>query len=213
MKLLQTIALASLFATSAIASIASAASVGGDIATNASVPVTNNTLVDAANRSTNVSQAADLSKAVGIATAPALTTTLTETCMGSTSVGGGFSGGSFSFGTTWRDIECVNRLNAREIHSYGDTQASKEIMCSNDVVREAFKRVGRPCAEDGGTYVAVSQQTTASVSQPTPVVVTPPVATDATVKDDADASAQDRARIMLKAEQASAAMHAQLAGR
>jgi hypothetical protein len=86
-------------------------------------------------------------------------------------------------------------------------------MCDSDLVREAFKRVGRPCAVDGGTYTAVSQQSTASVSAPTPVAVVAPVATDAAVKDDADASAQERARIMLKAEQASAAMHAQLAGR
>ena len=96
------------------------------------------------NYSTNVSHAADLSKAVGMSYAPALTTTLTETCMGSTSVGAGFSGGAFSFGTTWRDHACVRRLDAREIKSFGDIQAAKEIMCDSDLVREAFKRVGRP---------------------------------------------------------------------
>ena len=35
--------------------------------------------------------------------APGLTTTLTETCMGSTSAGGAVVGFGFSFGTTWRD--------------------------------------------------------------------------------------------------------------
>jgi hypothetical protein len=153
------------------------------------------------NYSTNVSHAADLSKAVGQAFAPALTTTLTETCMGSTSMGGGFSGGSFSFGTTWRDHACVRRLDAREIRSYGDIQAAKEIMCDSDLVRDAFKRVGRPCAEDGGSYVAVSQ-----APAPTPEVAAPevvaPVATEVPVKDDQDANAQHSNDTLKKADAA-----------
>lgn len=79
--------------------------------------------------------------------APALTTTLTETCMGSTSVGGAGIGFGFSAGTTWKDGDCVNRLNARELRTFGDTAAAKEVMCENDVVRAAYKRVGQPCAE------------------------------------------------------------------
>ena len=148
-----------------------------------------------------VAPAADLSRAVGNSYAPALTTTLTETCMGSTSMGRGFSGGSFSFGTTWRDHACVRRLDAREIRSYGDIQAAKEIMCDSDLVRDAFKRVGRPCAEDGGSYVAVS-----NAPAPAPEVVAPeavaPMATEVPVKDDYDSSAQDNARILKKADEA-----------
>ena len=156
------------------------------------------------NYSTNVSHAADLSKAVGMSYAPALTTTLTETCMGSTSVGAGFSGGAFSFGTTWRDHACVRRLDAREIKSFGDIQAAKEIMCDSDLVREAFKRVGRPCAEDGGTYVAVSQP--APVAEPTPVEA--PAATEVKVHDEQDSNAQHDAMVLQKAEEARAAMRA-----
>lgn len=89
--------------------------------------------------------------------------------MGSTSVGAGFSGGSFSFGTTWRDSACVRRLDARQVQALGDAQAGKEVMCDSDLVRAAFKRVGRPCAEDGGTYVA------AVVEKPVVVQVTPTV--------------------------------------
>ena len=156
------------------------------------------------NYSTNVSNAANLSKAVGMSYAPALTTTLTETCMGSTSVGAGFSGGAFSFGTTWRDHACVRRLDAREIKSFGDVQAAKEIMCDSDLVREAFKRVGRPCAEDGGTYVAVSQAT--PVVEPTPTET--PAATEVKVHDDQDSKAQHDASVLQKAEEARAAMRA-----
>lgn len=157
--------------------------------------------LDQSNHSQNTGS--KLSDAVGIATAPNLTTTLTETCMGSTSFGGGFSGGSFSFGTTWRDHACVRRLDAREIKSFGDVQAAKEIMCDSDLVREAFKRVGRPCAEDGGSYVAVSQA-------PAPVVgggAAPqtPAATDSAVHDDQDSMAQRTNKILDDLERAKAA--------
>jgi hypothetical protein len=153
--------------------------------------------------SVNNVAASDMSKAVGFAAAPALTTTLTETCMGSTSVGGGFSGGSFSFGTTWRDSACVRRLDAREIKTFGDVQAAKEIMCDSDLVREAFKRVGRPCAEDGGIYTVA-----APAPAPAPVVEAPAVeqapATDAVVRDDQDEVAKRTQEILNQLEQAQA---------
>lgn len=126
------------------------------VVVTSSVPVSNYTGVDARDMtqttSTNYAPPADLSKSVGNSYAPALTTTMSETCMGSTSAGAGGAGFSFSFGTTWRDTACVRRLDAREIASYGDRQMAKEIMCDSDLVREAAKRVGRPCAVDGGTY-------------------------------------------------------------
>jgi hypothetical protein len=151
----------------------------------------------------NTSRGSDLSNAVGMAVAPALTTTLTETCMGSTSVGAGFSGGSFSFGTTWRDSACVRRLDAREIKSFGDAQAAKEIMCDSDQVRDAFRRVGRPCAVDGGTYTAVSQ-----VEAPAPVVAPVSEAVDQEVTDEQDLSQQQFDDIIKRGELARAAMAA-----
>jgi hypothetical protein len=143
----------------------------------------------------------DLSRAVGMATAPALTTTLTETCMGSTSAGAGFSGGSFSFGTTWRDTECVNRLNAREIRTYGDVQASKEIMCSNDTVRQAFKNVGRPCFVDGGVYTVATP--VAPVAAAAPVV-----ATDKPAGDETDSIAKRTEMMLKQADDAAASLKA-----
>lgn len=178
----------------------------GNVTTvNTDIPVTSNTgvVVDASNHS--VATGSDLSKAVGMAAAPALTTTLTETCMGSTSAGAGFSGGSFSFGTTWRDTECVNRLNAREVKTFGDVQAAKEILCANDNVRESFKRVGRPCVLDGGSY----EQALVATPVAAPVVEqTVAPATDATVHDDQDEVAQRNTSVLQKAEEARAAMRA-----
>lgn len=114
------------------------------------VPVTANTGVDARNQSTN--NGSDLSRSVGMAVAPSLTTTFSETCMGSTSAGAGFAGGAVSVGSTWEDESCIRRLDAREVKSMGDAEAAKEILCESAKVRAAFKRVGRPCAIDGGVY-------------------------------------------------------------
>jgi hypothetical protein len=80
--------------------------------------------------------------------APALTTTLTETCMGSTSAGIAGIGFGVSLGSTWRDADCVNRLNARDLRSLGDADAAKEVLCENQVVRNAYKRLGHACAID-----------------------------------------------------------------
>jgi len=92
----------------------------------------------------------DLSSAVPNAIAPNLATTLTETCMGSTSFGASGSGFGFSFGTTWRDSACVRRLDARQLSAFGDLPTAREMMCDSDKVREAAKRAGRPCVADGG---------------------------------------------------------------
>jgi hypothetical protein len=79
---------------------------------------------------------------------PSLTTTLSETCMGSTSAG--LSGIAFglSLGGTWNDVECVNRLNARELRSLGHVDAAKQVLCENKAVRAAYRKVGAPCLDD-----------------------------------------------------------------
>lgn len=87
-------------------------------------------------------------KSVPNVSAPALTTTLTETCMGSTSAGAGWVGFGFSFGTTWRDSACVRRLDARQLSSLGYNLGAKELMCDSDKVRAALKRAGKPCFVD-----------------------------------------------------------------
>lgn len=119
-------------------------------------------------------QASDLSKMVPSVSAPSLTTTLTETCMGSTSFGGAGAGFGFSFGTTWRDSACVRRLDSRQLAAFNDMPTAREIMCASVMVREAAKRAGRPCVEDGGIVAYNVQQTMQNPS----VVQVPPVVTD-----------------------------------
>jgi hypothetical protein len=78
--------------------------------------------------------------------APALTTTLTETCMGSTSVGVSVIGWGATGGTTWEDHECVRRLNARELaQTLGDREAAREVLCGNGDVFRVYNALGRPC--------------------------------------------------------------------
>ena len=109
------------------------------------------TLDQSAHNSGNVvNQASDLGNMVPNVSAPNLATTLTETCMGSTSGGASAAGWGFSFGTTWRDSACVRRLDARQMSAFNDISTAREMMCDSDLVREAAKRVGKPCMEDGG---------------------------------------------------------------
>ena len=79
------------------------------------------------------------------AVAPALTTTLTETCMGSASVGVAVTGWGVSGGKTYVDEECVRRLHSRELRSMGFLAASAELMCGNEDVAAAMERAGTPC--------------------------------------------------------------------
>lgn len=77
---------------------------------------------------------------------PGLTTTLSETCMGSVSAGITIMGGGAMGGKTYTDQECVIRLDAREVaQTLGDKEAARAIMCQKERVRLAYDQVGQPC--------------------------------------------------------------------
>lgn len=105
--------------------------------------------------------------------APALTTTLTETCMGSTSGGVSALGFGASLGTSWRDDECVRRLTARELsQTIGDREAARAVLCTNAMVRDVYDRIGRPCPQSPAYKPELAQ---AYLPQP-PVIASAPVA-------------------------------------
>jgi hypothetical protein len=80
--------------------------------------------------------------------APALATTLTETCMGSTSASGSGMGWGLSIGSTWEDKGCTRRLNADRVAGLtGDREAARAILCDDKEVYDAYERVGRPCPQ------------------------------------------------------------------
>jgi outer membrane protein OmpA-like peptidoglycan-associated protein len=77
---------------------------------------------------------------------PALTTTLTETCMGSSSLGVSVLGFGAGGGTTWTDRQCVRRLNARELaQTLNDKEAARELLCGDPDVFRVYNALGRPC--------------------------------------------------------------------
>ena len=80
--------------------------------------------------------------------APALATTLTETCMGSTTAAGSGMGWGLSIGSTWEDKGCTRRLNADRVAGLtGDREAARAILCDDPEVYTAYERVGRPCPQ------------------------------------------------------------------
>jgi hypothetical protein len=88
--------------------------------------------------------------------APALSTTLTETCMGSTSGGVSVMGFGGTLGTTWNDSQCVRRLNAREMaQTLGDRAAARALMCQDKDVAAAYLAVGQDCRQKYEVAVVV----------------------------------------------------------
>jgi len=140
-----------------------AGSTAGSVAGSTSY---NSTTTDLTYSSSSYAPAANLGSMVPNVSAPGLATTLTETCMGSTSGGAAAAGWGFSFGTTWRDSACVRRLDSRQMSAFGDTATARQMMCDSELVRNAAKAVGRPCMEDGG--VPFGQVAVAPVMQETP---------------------------------------------
>lgn len=64
-------------------------------------------------------------------------------CMGSTSVGGGFIGGSFGIGSTWQDDRCNAREDARLLAAFGYRREALSILVNNSpMVRQAFFPTG-----------------------------------------------------------------------
>ena len=77
--------------------------------------------------------------------APSLSTTLTETCMGSASVGISVVGGGGTIGKTYTDTQCVRRLNARELANQGWHAEACEVLLGDPEVAKAFGKTGRTC--------------------------------------------------------------------
>ncbi|WP_081056968.1 chemotaxis protein CheA [Burkholderia vietnamiensis] len=77
--------------------------------------------------------------------APGLTTTLSDTCMGSVSLGVSFPGFGATGGTTLVDQACVRRLDAREFRAMGLTDVALALLCQSDANRRAVEATGHLC--------------------------------------------------------------------
>lgn len=92
--------------------------------------------------------------------APGLTTTLSETCMGSSSLGVSVIGFGISGGTTWVDSRCARRLDGRDLRAMGFRTTACELMKMTPEIATAFERSGETC-------------TVAVTAVPTPAAVAP----------------------------------------
>ncbi|SAK92412.1 chemotaxis protein CheA [Caballeronia fortuita] len=77
--------------------------------------------------------------------APALTTTLSDTCMGSASFGLSITGFGATGGTTLVDQACVRRLDAREFRAMGLTDVALALLCQSEANRRAVEATGHLC--------------------------------------------------------------------
>lgn len=115
--------------------------------------------------------------------APALTTTLSETCMGSSSGGASGLGWGVTLGSSWRDDECVRRLTARELaQTLGDQEAARGVLCGSPAVFEVYERLGRPCPMSP-KYVAANSSLYMPQRYVAALPPVPPAETPAAVAD------------------------------
>lgn len=106
--------------------------------------------------------------------APSLTTTLSDTCMGSVSGGISAVGWGFSGGTTMVDEACVRRLDSREFRAMGMNDVALALLCQSDANRKAVEATGRSCPS--APKVSEAPPPTISLAQPKPVMQAAPVA-------------------------------------
>ncbi len=80
-------------------------------------------------------------------TSPPLTTTLTDTCMGSVSFGLSLTGFGAVGGTTMVDEACVRRLDAREFRSMGLNDVALALLCQSAANKKAVEAAGHQCPQ------------------------------------------------------------------
>lgn len=73
-----------------------------------------------------------------------------------------------SIGAGIEDRDCTRRANAQHLAAMGEREAAREVLCGSREVREAFARIGRPCAGDAPRVVSVSVTPT-RIEAPAPV--------------------------------------------
>lgn len=153
-----------IFATLALVSgpaLAQEALVGANAQQKANVTVTNTgpTYTTTTPKKTSVDF-----KNVPDVSAPGLTTTMTETCMGSTSGGVAWLGFGITGGTTWRDGRCANRLDARQWGNFGvqinDSRlvlVGVELLCEDKGNQRAAARAGVSCGPQDNDSPVVNE--------------------------------------------------------
>ena len=74
-------------------------------------------------------------------------TSSNDTCMGSVTAGGSAPGIGLSFGTTYKDDNCVMLKNSRELWNMGMKAAALALMCTDKANRDALEVTGYTCPQ------------------------------------------------------------------
>lgn len=77
--------------------------------------------------------------------APSLTSTFSDTCMGSSSFGVSMVGFGATGGTTMVDDACVRRLDSREFRAMGMEDVALALLCQSAANQKAVEATGRSC--------------------------------------------------------------------
>lgn len=77
--------------------------------------------------------------------APSLTSTFSDTCMGSSSFGLSIVGFGATGGTTMVDDACVRRLDSREFRAMGMEDVALALLCQSAANQKAVEATGRSC--------------------------------------------------------------------
>jgi hypothetical protein len=100
-------------------------------------------------------------------TAPAIWSN--NPCVVSASGGVTGLGWGVAIGAGIEDPDCTRRANAQHLAAMGEREAAREVLCGSREVREAFARIGRPCAADAVRVQSVAVQPRAvPVERPAP---------------------------------------------
>jgi len=97
--------------------------------------------------------------------APSLTSTFSDTCMGSSSFGLSIVGFGATGGTTMVDDACVRRLDSREFRAMGLNDVALALLCQSPANRKAVEATGRSCPS--AVAPAVATTSVNKVAEPT----------------------------------------------
>ncbi|KAF3999982.1 histidine kinase [Glaciimonas immobilis] len=111
-------------------------------------------------------------------TAPSLTTTLSDTCMGSVSFGLSLTGFGATAASTMVDQACVRRLDSREFRAMGLNDVALALLCQSDANRKAVEATGHDCPGSVRPAIAVASNATVQKQAPNNELVAADTTTD-----------------------------------
>ncbi|WDZ95224.1 histidine kinase [Herbaspirillum sp. WKF16] len=128
--------------------------------------------------------------------APSLTSTFSDTCMGSSSFGLSVVGFGATGGSTIVDDACVRRLDSREFRAMGLNDVALALLCQSEANRKAVEATGRSCPGIAVPTAAAATDTGQAEPQYTDPFVRRRLGLDpAEPRSAVDASATDAAKV------------------